>query len=237
MADETRQHPPSERKLARLWRAGSTPASPGPAGAAVIAAGWLLAVAGGPALLRWLSAGVESCLRAAAQPETALTQARMLAVSGGVVAAGVGAIFLAVALIVLIAQSGPRGDGPPPMPASGREGVPRAEAWRGGRAVLLGCLAAIVVACAVRGALMRAEDVLEAQRPLEGLAEVARAIGWPLVVALTGVAVMDAVAERAAWLHGAWMTRREVEEEMRESEGHPLVRGRRSPAARRRADA
>ena len=242
MSDEARRHPPSERKLARLRAAGSTPASPALVGAAVLVSAWLLLVVGGPAVGGWLGAWVREALRAAAEPaanaEAAPSVARALAFRGALVIAGASVLVLTSALLVQAAQSGPRSEAAPAT-VSAREGAgaPRADAWSRGRPLLLCALAAVVIGCTVRAALLGADGLLDTSRPLDAAWAMARSVGWPLVTVLVAVALLDALAGRAAWMSGAWMTRREVEEELRDTQGPPLTRQRRGAAARRRRDA
>lgn len=238
MADETKRYPPSQRKLAALWQAGSTPASPALVGAAVIVAAALLGALGGPAMVRWMGTWVQEALRAAARPETAPGVARALAVRGALLAGAVSVLLLAAALIAQVAQCrrAESATAAAPGQRGGASGA-RVEAWRGGRAVLLIALAAVVVTACVRGGLTDIERVFEVERPVHTIAALTIPIALPLLAVLLAVAVLDALAGRAAWVRSAWMTRREVEEERRDTEGHPLTRERRGVTARRRRHA
>lgn len=235
MADEAKQYPASERKLARLWQAGSTPASPALAAVCALASGGALAALVGPHAATWMRGWVETGLLDAGRPEHALRAARALGLQGAAMAAAVGLVVLVAVLVVQLAQRGSRPGGPPVAPAStDGPAPPRAEPWRGARALLLVALAGLGVTAAVRGVLMGIADVFDPMRPLGTMMTLAASVGWPLLIMLVGVAVLDAVAGRIAWLRGAAMTRREVEEELRETEGHPLTRERRGTAARGR---
>jgi flagellar biosynthesis protein FlhB len=238
VADETKRFPPSERKLARLWQAGSTSASPALVASAVLAAAAALIALAAPWIVRCLSAWVREGLLGAARPEAAAEFARSLALRGGLLTAAVGLLVLGVALVAQSAQFGRRATGAPATPAS-REGptLPRIDTWRGARSVLMVALAAVVVSAALRGVLMGIGDAFDPREPARTFAALAHSVGWPLLVMLMAVAVLDAIAERTGWMRGAWMTRREVEEEMRDTEGHPLTRERRDVAGRRRRDA
>ena len=238
MADDSKRYPPSERRLSRLWRAGSTPASPALVGAAVIVATGLLVTLAAPVAAGWMSGWVHAALRAAGEPEAALAVAREIALLGGLLAAGVGIFALTAALVVQRMQVRGRAAGAR-LPPAGREyaSLPRIDGRRLARALLLTGLAGVGVAAAVRGALIEVAASDELQGPAETLATVIGPIAWPLLLMLLGVAALDAIGERAAWLRDASMTRREVEEELREVEGHPLTRERRSVLARRRTDA
>lgn len=237
MADETKRYPPGERKLARLWQAGSTPASQALVGAAVIVTAGLLAALEGPGVVAWMSEWVRGSLRAAAQPDAALEVTRVIALRGGLLIAAIGALAFAGAVAAQIAQRGRRSEAVPAAPGGDRGGLSRVDAWRGARGLLLAGLAAVVLTAAVRGVLMRIEVTFDPHRPLGTLGALAGSVGRQLLVVLIATAVLDAIAERAGWIRGAWMTRREVEDEMREAEGHPLTRERRAVVSRRRRDA
>jgi len=238
VADEAKRYPPSERKLARLWQTGSTPASPALVAAAVLAVATVVAALAGPSLAGCMAGWVLESLQVAAHPEAAAQFARSLAVRGGLIAAGIVLPALAAALIVQSAQTGRRSIPGPATPAA-REGqaLPRIDAWRSARAVLMVGLAAVVVSATVRGVLMEIGGAFDLSDPARTFVMLARSVGGPLLVVLMGGAVLDALAERAGWMRGAWMTRREVEEEMRDTEGHPLTRERRGVAGRRRRNA
>lgn len=234
MAAEEKRYPPSERKLARLWAAGSSPANPALVGAAALPVLAALVLLGGEAIAGWIEGWVREALVAASEPATGIAMARVIALRGGLLIAAIGGALLAAALAVQAAQAGRRSTPAPSAPAGDTEhAAPRFEGWRAGRALLLAALAAVVVAAAVRAMLVEADALLDLQQPLEALAAIARSVGLPLAAVLIGVAVLDTILGRAAWVQEARMTRREVEEEMRETEGHPLTRDRRSVARRR----
>ncbi len=245
VADDAKRHPPSERKLSRLWRAGSTPASPALVAGAVIAAIGLLAVFAGPAVAGRASGWIDGALRAAARPESAMSVLRGIAIEGGLVVATIGAVALAAALAAQVVQIGRRGEATSASVAARGEARPSPiDGWQGARALLLAALGGVVVAAAVRGVLLgigglsefpRSADLL--QQPMITIGAILSAVVWPLLIVLMAVAALDAIAGRALWLRGARMTRSEVEEEMRDTEGHPLTRERRSVTARRRSDA
>ncbi len=238
MSDEAKRYPPSERKLARLWQAGATSASPALVAVAVIVTSGLLLALAGPTALGWMSGWIRTGLQAAGQPETALGAVRGIALRGGLMAAGVALIALATALAAQAAQMGSRDDATPSD--SARRDRPRAlqlDGWRIARAVMLTAVAGVVVAATLRAALVGVSDVFDLARPMEMFISPGRSVGGALLIVLIGVAVLDAIYERTVWLRGAWMTRREVEEETRETHGHPLTRERRSVASRRRTDA
>lgn len=234
MSDDTRGHPPSERRLARLWAVGATPASPALVAAAVLLTAGLLMTALGPAL--WRSAGglVHEALTLAGDPETALAGVGVLVLRGAVAIAAVAAVLAAVALGVQFLQSGPRPAGPAaqtvPGGATARPALPAPDVAR--TAVML-ALAAVAVTATVRAALTRAGSLASTASLGEAARELAAAVGGPLTGLVLAAALFDALLRRAAWLRTAWMTRRELEEEAREGEGHPLTRRRRVPVRRR----
>jgi len=238
VSDEARRCPPSERKLARLRQAGSTPANPALVAAAVLAASGGLLVAGGAVAFGWMSEWVRASLQAAGDPQTALVVAKGVAFRGALIGGGIALVALVAALAVEAAQSGRRGEATPAAP--GRRSLslgPKIDGWRLGRAALLTAVSVVAVAATMRAVLMRAPGAFDLQRPTAVFVVLARSVAAPLLIMLIGVAVLDAIYERTAWTRGAWMTRREVEEEMRETEGHPLTRQRRSVLSRRRDDA
>ncbi|MGI5818251.1 MAG: EscU/YscU/HrcU family type III secretion system export apparatus switch protein [Armatimonadota bacterium] len=238
MADEARRHPPSERKLARLRLAGSTPASPALVAAAVIAMAALLLTLAGPAVASWMAGWVRRALLVAAGSDAALEFARSVAWQGILLTGGIGILMLSTALLAQAAQVGRRLSAAPAEPGR-REATPEGGtgAWLGARAVLLIALAVPTVAAAVRGVLLESADTSNAQNPPDVFVMAAQSVGPPLLIMLLAAAVLDAVASRVAWFRAASMTRREVEEEIRETEGHPLTRERRAVTARRRRNA
>lgn len=245
MADDAKRHPPSERKLSRLWRAGSTPASPALVAAAVIAAIGLLAAFAGPAVVDRVAGWVDVALTEAARPESALSVLRGIAIEAGLVAAVIGAVALGAAIAAQITQIGSRGGAASAsLAARGEARSSMIDGWQGARALLLAALGGVAVAAAVRGVLLEIGRLSETprsaellQEPMTTIGAILPAVGWPLLIVLMAVAALDAIAGRALWLRGASMTRSEVEEEMRDTEGHPLTRERRSVTARRRSDA
>ena len=145
-----------------------------------------------------------------------------------------------MALVAMAAQAGPRaaaGGGtvrPPDASDDARRAPAVADAGRG---TLLAGLALVTVAASLRAVLGRGEELAMGGDLMRTAADVARAIAWPVLAVLTGAAVLDAIARRVAWARAAWMSRRELEEELRETEGHPLARRRRAPERRRRRHA
>lgn len=238
VADEIRSYPPTERRLGRLWAAGITPASPGLVAFGVLAAAWIGLTVMGPWLARWAQAVVRDGLVAAAEPDGAMMVARGLALRGLAMAAGVGVVMAAVALALQALQLPPRGassatpGGAPTAPGGPQGGLSDA-AGRWSRGALMVALAAVSVMVAVRAALIGAERI--AAEGLDGAWGLARAIGWPMLGLLGAAAAFDLVARRASWFRAAWMSRSEMQQELRETEGHPLTRQRRRARRRRHA--
>jgi len=147
---------------------------------------------------------------------------------------------LAVALMVMAAQAGPRaaaGGGtvrPPAASGAASRAPAMTEVARG---PLLAVLALVTVAASLRAVLGHAEDLAFGDDVVATAAQVARAIAWPVLAVLTGAALLDTIARRVTWTRVAWMSRRELDEELRDTEGHPLARRRRAPKRRRRRHA
>lgn len=235
MSDDMRGHPPTERRLARLWAVGATPASPALVAGAVLLSAGVLVTALGPAL--WRAAGdlLREGLTLASEPETALAGVGLLVLRGALAVAVVALVLAAVALGAQFLQSGPRPASPAAQTVPDGATVirPALPATEVGRTVVMLALAAVAVAATVRAALMRAGSFAPGV-PLEEAARgLVGAVCGPLAGLVLAAALLDTLLRRAAWLRTAWMTRRELEEEARESEGHPVTRRRRAPARRR----
>ncbi len=241
MADDIRSHAPTERKLARLWRMGVTPASPALVGAGVLAVAWIAALLAAPALSTWAGGLLRGSFEVAGSPESILPAARAMVLQASAVMATLALAALAVAIVVQAVQAGPRGAasagvGAGRLPAT--SGLPRPSQIVASvaRALPILALGAVAVAMAVRAALLEAERLMLGGDLPRAAASLAASIGWPLLLVVLAAAALDAIIRRAMWLGIARMSRRELEEEMRETEGHPLTRRRRD-AVRRRAHA
>lgn len=236
MPDDLRSHPPSERRLGRLWAAGATPASPALVAMAVLLAMTTLILVFGPALWRGAAGLVRAALLLVARPEAALSGARALVLHGLLAPVGILAGLAAVALSVHRLQAGPRPSEPAEQLAEpGR--AARGVRWSGFDAVrmmALGLLAVVGVAVTARAALIHVESFGPGVPMEEAVRELACAAGAPLLALVVASALLDTLLRRLAWIRSAWMTRRELEDELRESEGHPLTRRRRTPISRRR---
>lgn len=228
MADEHRSHPPTERRLARLWSAGATPASRALVGVAVLATGWGLLMTLGPVAIDWCAELVRQGLSHGADPDAVPSAAGRLVLRAGLMIGVVSAIPLTVALLAQVVQRGPVPAGSAfTLPAERAGSSARSfDGLRAMRAILMAALAGAAVAAVVRGALAAAPDLLGTEDLGGAAIDLLAAIGWPLLLVLIGAALLDALLGRAAWRRGAWMTHRELEEELRESEGHPLNRER-----------
>lgn len=236
MADEHRPHPPTERRLARLWSAGATSASPALVGAAVLAAAWLLALSIGPAAFGWCADLARQGLSHAAKPDAVESAVAQTVLRGALIIGVVSAILLAVALLAQLAQRGPVPSGSPSALPAERTSPAAAgfDGLRALRGILMVALAAAGVAAVVRVTLGAAPGLLEAGELPRAAGALAVSIGWPLLLVVVGAAALDALLGRAAWCRRAWMGHRELQEELRESEGHPLSRERRDRMRRGR---
>ncbi len=238
MADEIRSHPPTERRLARLWREGITPASPALVAVATMAAAWVIGATLWPLLTSGARGLIADGLALAARPEGALEGARALALRGAATGAALCALVLLVAVLVMAGQAGPRAsaDGgtarPPGAPQQGAS--PTRATVDAARGTLLAALALVTVAASLRAVLECGEELAMGGDLIRSTADAAEVIAWPVAAVLAGAALLDAIARRLAWARSAWMSRRELEEELRETEGHPLARRRRAPERRRR---
>jgi len=251
VADEVRSHPPTARRLGRLWARGITPASPALVGALMLSVGalitalawpWLVAQAGGAltGALAEASRRGGGCVDPTLQP--ILGFARRALLGAWALVAGIGAALLVVAVVAHQVQLGPRGESVPAtedLPGGatpGRARPPGAELGWLGLSALLPLLAVLVAA---RAALAGgpALPCADAARALAAAAALAKAVGAPLLAALLGFGLLDLLVRRAEFMAAASMSRRELEEELRMSEGHPLARQRRRQSRSERGDA
>ena len=236
MADEHRSYPPTERRLARLWSAGATPASGALVAVAVLASAWLLIVAAGPLAIAWCAELVRQGLAAAASPGSMPEAALSMVLRGAWFIAIAAAVMFGVAVAAQILQRGAAPAGSPSqLPAEQGSSLQHGFSGRGlVRAMLMIPLALVVVVAVARGSVIAGPALLLAEEPGRAAAGLLTALGWPLLLALAGAALLDVALSRAAWRRGAWMTRREREEESREVDGHPLTGQRRHARMRGR---
>lgn len=236
MADEQRSYPPSERRLSRLWAKGATPASGALVGVAVVAAAWLLALAAGPVALDWGAELVREGFAAAAAPGCPEEAAAGMLLRGLAVIAMVTLTLLSVALLAQTIQCGPKPAGtqidlPEGRQSSTQQGIDALQIMRG---ILMVSLSVAAVAGTVHATVSAAPEMLRAADLRCAMSSLVAAVAWPLLLVLVGAAILDALLGRVAWRQVAWMTRRELEQESRESAGHPLNRKRRDATMRGR---
>lgn len=241
MADHEHTEAPSPRKLRRARERGEVPQSP-LLGAALALSGVALALAAGAeaAFGSWRRL-VEVTWSRPVAPEAALAAASDTAATilfwplAAAVALGALASFLQVGPLLTAAPLAPDLARLDPdrglrRVASLAELAPRAGALALTLALL--ALAAAVLAAALPGLLGRADGapfVLESGARVLGAFAV-RAIGLLALAAACGVAY-----RRWRFLREQRMSRRELREEQRETEGEPLARRRRAEAHRERA--
>ena len=245
MADEIRSYAPTERRLARLRALGFIPTSRALVGAVVIAVAWLGLLAAGPALVDCSARALRGSLELAAGAEEASAAQQALSwlgLRGGAIAALAGIICLTAAVTVTQMQAAGwgRSSGVPTggsLPGS-RAASPRAGPGLGeaGWLVMIAAVAVLTTVLAGRSALAYAQELM-CGGPGQVLETSARAvvnIGWRVVAALLGVGVLDYLMQRAAFLRVARMSRREMQDELRQTEGHPLTAERRAGRRSRR---
>ncbi len=226
MADESRTYPPTERRLDELRRTGASSASPALVAFAVLAVAWLAAVTLRPMLVDGAVALVGQALRMASEPEAALSGCFALARRAGLVMAVAGISLLAPALALQILQRDPPGQ---PSASGAPRSSSRPAVWSGlTRFALLTSIAAVGVAAVIRAML------LLASAQALSVAAVART-GWALIGLLAFATLVDTLLRRREWIQVAWMSRRELEDELRETEGRSLTRERLSPGSDHRA--
>lgn len=231
MADDIRPHPPTQRRLGRLWSAGITPASPALVALAPLAVAWAVVAMLGSILVEWAGDMVADALRLAAHPEAALAGIRVLVLRAALVTGGLSALIMVAAAAAQTVQGGPRSSiqsAAPTPPGVGQRLRPAFELAHIVCNLAVLVLAVVTLAAAVRAVLCRAGDLATVRTLPAAAADLASAIGWPVLALLAGVAVLDAIVRRAAWTRMAWMTHREMEDEVREAEGHRLTRQRRT---------
>jgi len=245
MAEEIRAYPPTERRLARLRALGIAPLSRALVGAAVMVAAWLLLLLAGPALVQWFARVLTGCFEIASTAnglDDAQRALGSLTAHTAMIAAVVGVVCLgAAALATQVQLAGwGRGGGTPTggsLPAESGTAARLAPSGRElGWTVMIAGIAVVSVILAARGTLSYGHELMSGgSRELAATtARMALAIGWRVVAALVGLGLLDYLMQRAAVLQAAWMSRREMEEEARLTEGHPLTLERRRRRRSRR---
>ena len=239
MADDLRQYPPTSRRLRKLHEAGMFPYSRVLTTAVVFLSALAAVAFVGPLLLEALS----KLLRAAliqARPTTALGK---LDNSALIVAASAiaGLLLLIWGLAVLTAGLQRAGSGSPgsaPHLPSGKQalGLSRPQsldlAWELTlSATILG--GAGLIMAQMWGQIVSAPPDQSAEL-IVWLRQVGLGFGWRFAVLLAGLGLCDYLYQRAIFSRAASMTRRELEEDIRETEGPWLVRWRRRQRLRAR---
>lgn len=225
MATDTKSYPPSQRRLARLWALGVTPASGALVAAAAIAAAAACCVIGWPWFVTWIETTITGSLRAGTQIQTgadALALAREMFIGGGVIVGLFGAVVTVVAIAVHRVQLADRGDASAGASAADSAGQLSASGAQGGWLTLGAAVALAVTTLAARTAMGHAEALSDTGGPaamISAWTATAAAVAWPLMAGLLGFGLLDMIMRRAAFTGAAWMSRREMEEELR------LVRG------------
>ncbi len=230
MAADTKSYPPSQRRLARLWALGVTPASGALVAAATLAAGAACCAIGWPWFVGWTETAITGALRAATQIETdgdALALARGMFIGAGVIVGLLGAVVTIVAIAAHRVQLADRGDASAGAPAADSAAQSAASGIQGGWLTLGAAVALAVTVLAARTALAHAGALAGSDEPAAMLAAwtaTAAAVAWPLVAALVGFGLLDMMMRRAAFTGAAWLSRREMEEELRLVQGPDVLR-------------
>ncbi len=243
MAADTKSYPPSQRRLAQLWARGVTPASTALVGAAVVAAGTTCVLIAWPWLTRGAGEALALALNLAASAThagEAMTLARTLLLWALAVVGLVGAVAVTVALVVHRLQLAPRGDtgyAPGPSMQSSGTGTPSAAqlAW-----MLAGAMVALASTLVAARAALGRSATLPVEDPAL-LMSAARGIGvamaLPLLATLLGFGLLDWLMRASDFARSSWMSRQEMQDELRLTEGPELVRSRRRQVRRGERDA
>lgn len=232
-ADDLKRHPPTERRLEQLRRAGDVPHSPALTWAVAMAAGSLAALTLGPTLVGWLGAVMAQDLQQAAVGEATggqlafllaahLATALVVTVSGvGVVAAG--AMVGHLLQTGLRANTTARGRGPL-LPGATAAPAPAKPA----KVPLLSL--ELLVGLAGLGLLVAqmGQRLVEAEGWEEVLPVREAGVLWGRWLAVLGaLGLLQLARVRAGYWRRVAMSDRELQEEARETTGPPLTRQRR----------
>lgn len=228
MSGDLRQYRPTTRRLGRLYQAGIFPHSRVLTAALVLGAA-LITIAGlAPLLMAVLQAPFAELLAAGiVRPEAALTGAAI--VSTGLLMVGLLSTIWLVTVTVGALQRGasPGDQTPGQLPLSEREVSfhrwPIADLmWEllmsgailgGGAIIIYNRLPALMHMSVVQPTAMA-----------RNVQQVIWAFGWQFGLLMVGLGLCDYLYQRAVFSQGAAMTRRELEQERRETEGHWLLR-------------
>lgn len=252
MADEVKGHPPTGRRLGRLWAQGITPVSGALVGAVVLGVAALIVALGRPWLVAQAQGALTGALGEAARQvgghagpplhgmagghlplQSVLSLAWRMSAGAWLIVAGIGAVLLVTAVVAHQMQLAPRGDTGTDMGRAAGElrGGGGELGWLGFSA-LVPLLAVLVAgrAALAGGAALMVPDAAEALRAAAGLG---MAVAMPLLAALWSFGLLDVLVRRSAFMGAAQMSRRELEDELRLTEGHPLTRRHRRATGRR----
>lgn len=232
-SDDLKRHPPTERRLEQLRRAGDVPHSPALTWAVAVAAGSLAAVTLGPTLVGWLGTVMAQDLQQAAAGEATgghlaglltahLATALVVTVSGVGVVAG-GAVVGHLLQTGLRASSTTRGHGPllPGATVAHGPAKPAKRPWLS--LELLVGLAGLGLLVAQMGQRLLEAEVWDEALP----AREAGVLWWRWLAVLGALGLLQLARARASYWRRVAMSDRELQEEARETAGPPLTRQRR----------
>lgn len=237
MSDDLKRYPPTPRRLQKLREAGLSPASSAVTAVAMLLVVTLAGLALGPMLVHGLTRLLADDLQRAVRPAAlAATDLRLLlagrfAVAGLIVVAA-GAIVAAALLLAQALQGQVRQHSSKQMylPMMTRVGRSR------GRArpafPVLPALVGVCAAVAMIAAWVRRLAEAESWPGPEQLPQVGP-VWWRWLAALGAVAVLHAAGTWLRHMSQAQMTRRELLEELRETEGPRKATVRRRPGGPR----
>ena len=229
MADDLRQHPPTARRLRKLHEAGIFPHSQ------VLTAAWILLVAllilfvAGPTLLDLLGNLVHNTLAQAHLTSSLDSLDNSLLMPVFLSLAALLVVIWAVALLVTSLQRGFSVSSGAARLVPGEPSI-----TTGQRSRSLDLTWDLIVSLAILGGAaliilgnVRALVAIPPPQPAELVAwlrQIGWDFGWRFATLLVGLGVCDYLYQRAIFAQSAAMTRRELEEEIRETEGPWLVR-------------
>ncbi|WP_028917058.1 flagellar biosynthesis protein FlhB [Pseudoxanthomonas sp. J35] len=237
---QERTEQPTEKRLREARERGDIPRSRELATAAVFGAGVLALVAAGPMLgrhaLGWMRQALSPDPMLREAPERLLAHTGTLTLGLLAVAAPLLAVCLAAAFAGPLAMGGLRMASKGLVPDLKRldplAGLKRIYGPEGLAELAKSLLRVALVGAAAGLALLHGLDVLRAM-PGQGLEAAARtglrfagSLLLATAAALLLLAAMDAPYQKWNWLRKLKMTRQELREELKETEGRPEVKGR-----------
>ena len=229
MADDLRQYPPTTHRLRKLHEAGIFPYSPVLTAACILLTALLVAATAAPVLLDLLRNLVHSTLVQAHLTTSLDNLDNTMLMPLFVAVAGLLAAIWTVAVLTTGLQRG----------FSGSSGSSRLLPWRetvsmGQRPRSLDLAWELIVSLAILGGAaliifgnLHALVTVPPAQPAElvgWLRHITLSFGWRFALLLVGLGLCDLLYQRAIFAQSAAMTRRELEEEIRETEGPWLVR-------------